>query len=133
MGYINDDRCLKKAKEDEPIFVILGRDPVACSTVLHWITESFYNQPEEKLREAFEHCLKMRLYPKKFSMVMDVEGFVEDDKTETDEETTREIQFGKYLNAFWTQYSGGWVANGDMLRIIHSTEEVYSKWLNNDN
>lgn len=31
--------CLNKAKDDEPIFVLLGRDPVAAKVVRFWIIE----------------------------------------------------------------------------------------------
>ena len=54
------DKCLEMAADDEPIFVLLARDFNAPSTVLHWINESFYAQPNEKLKEAFELALKMK-------------------------------------------------------------------------
>lgn len=63
MGYKKTDSCLQKAADDEPIFVLRGKDASSPKVVLHWIAENLDTCPEEKLREAFEHLLVMRKYP----------------------------------------------------------------------
>ena len=59
MGYKNDDPCIKKAYDDERLFVLMTRDITAPKIVLEWIKENLDNQPDEKLREAFECALEM--------------------------------------------------------------------------
>jgi len=65
MGYKNVDSCLRKAAEDEPIFVLRGQDESSPKVILHWIAKNFETCPDEKLREAFEHALIMKNYPKR--------------------------------------------------------------------
>lgn len=60
MGYKYDDACLIKAAADEPIFVLRGQDQSAPKVILHWIANNFETCPDDKLREAFEHALKMK-------------------------------------------------------------------------
>lgn len=60
MGYKLNDPCLEKAFEDERIFVLMTRDVHAPKAVLEWIRLSFFTQPDEKLREAFECALEMK-------------------------------------------------------------------------
>lgn len=62
MGYKKNDTCLKKAADDEPIFVLRGQDKSSAKVVMHWIAKNFDTCPDEKLREAFEHALKMKNY-----------------------------------------------------------------------
>jgi len=59
MGYKKIDRCLEKAYDDEPIFVLMARDPQAPYCIMQWIALSQDSQPPEKLQEAFEHSLRM--------------------------------------------------------------------------
>lgn len=60
MGYKYDDRCLNKAFDEEQLFVLLTRDKNAPATVINWIANSIHDQPEEKLREAFECAMQMK-------------------------------------------------------------------------
>ena len=62
---------MKKAFDDEMLFVLMGRDATAPKVVLEWIKENLFTQPEDKLREAFECALKMKntqadLYQRKY-------------------------------------------------------------------
>lgn len=63
MGYKNNDPCLGKAANDEPIFVLRAQDKTSAKVVIHWIAKNFDTCPDDKLREAFEHALKMKNYP----------------------------------------------------------------------
>lgn len=65
MGYKHDDECLKKVHPEEPIFVLRAQDGSTPKLVMQWIGENIYNVPDEKLREAFEHALKMKDWPVK--------------------------------------------------------------------
>lgn len=62
MGYKATDTCLKKAKDDEMLFVLRAQDRSAPKTVLHWIAENFETTSDDKLREAFETALVMKNY-----------------------------------------------------------------------
>lgn len=35
----NPNSCLNKAQDDEPLFVLLGRDKAATATIRFWVTE----------------------------------------------------------------------------------------------
>jgi hypothetical protein len=48
-----------KAEPDEPMFVLLARDPSAPHFVRHWATQNKGHQTEEKLKEAFECAAAM--------------------------------------------------------------------------
>lgn len=61
----NQSECLKSAKEDEPVFVLLARDKTSAKVVIHWIAKNFDTCNEEKLRDAFECALAMKEYPVK--------------------------------------------------------------------
>lgn len=75
MGYKKDDPCLQKAYDDEKLFVLMARDDKAPRTILHWISESFYDQPDAKLREAFECALEMKHNQKYFRLEATKEKF----------------------------------------------------------
>lgn len=60
MAYKTNDSCLAKAHDDEPIFVLMARDPEAPAVVMEWIKRSIHTQPDAKLREAFEWALEMK-------------------------------------------------------------------------
>lgn len=64
MGYKNNDPCLNKAEDDEPIFVLLARDETAPGTIEVWCTLNRGIQPPEKIVEAFEHAETMRQWRK---------------------------------------------------------------------
>lgn len=59
----NESVCLKNAKEDEPVFVLLARDASSAKVIIHWIAKNFDTCNEEKLRDAFECALAMKAYP----------------------------------------------------------------------
>lgn len=44
--------CLQKAKDDEPIFVLLATDSTATKAIGAWISANYDRQPEEKIKEA---------------------------------------------------------------------------------
>lgn len=58
--------CLNKAKDDEPIFVILGRDISGASTVRKWAADRVYhgkNEPTDaQIQEALDLADKMTDY-----------------------------------------------------------------------
>lgn len=51
------------AHEDEPTFTLRGQDVTSPLVIMAWITANFETAPAAKLRQAFEHALKMRQYP----------------------------------------------------------------------
>jgi hypothetical protein len=58
----NDD-CLAKADAEEPIFVLRAQDESSPKVILHWIAKNLETCPDDKLRDAFEHVLKMKNWP----------------------------------------------------------------------
>ena len=65
MGYKKDDRCLDKAEDDEPIFVLLARDPIAAMVVEYWASLSRdRNIHADKRHEANRHADRMRAWRK---------------------------------------------------------------------
>lgn len=60
MGYKKDDECIKKAYDDERIFVLMARDPAAPTTIMQWISRSLGSQPPEKLHEALDCAIEMK-------------------------------------------------------------------------
>lgn len=56
--------CLTKAEPDEPIFVLLGRDPTAAFVVLEWalLREHLGQTSKEQIDEARECAGKMAEY-----------------------------------------------------------------------
>lgn len=67
----NPESCFNRAKEDEMLFVILGRDPAAPTTILSWIKERIrlgkntINDPQ--IQEALDCIPKMAEQSKKKS------------------------------------------------------------------
>ncbi|WP_460675338.1 hypothetical protein [Larkinella ripae] len=59
-GTKTNDSCLEKAAIDEPIFVLRAQDISSPKVILHWIAKNFETCPDEKLRDAFEHCIAMK-------------------------------------------------------------------------
>lgn len=60
MGYKKSDSCLKKAADDEMLFVLRAQDISSPLIVLDWIRWNFLSVGEDKLREAFEAALEMK-------------------------------------------------------------------------
>jgi hypothetical protein len=54
---------LKKAGEQEEIFVLRAQDASAPRSVILWIADNLHAS-DEKLRDAFECALRMRRHPK---------------------------------------------------------------------
>lgn len=63
MGYKNDDRCLDKAEDDEPIFVLLGRDLTAPETIIRWVEarlgKGLNKHDDAQIVEALAHADRM--------------------------------------------------------------------------
>jgi hypothetical protein len=59
MGYKKDDPCIKKAYDDERLFVLMTRDAAAPATVIDWIKYSLLTQPAYKLHEALDCAIQM--------------------------------------------------------------------------
>lgn len=57
--------CIKKAGNNEPLFVLRATDISSPKVILHWIAKNFETAPEEKLRDSFETAMEMRHYPKR--------------------------------------------------------------------
>lgn len=62
MGYKNNDPCWDKADDDEPLFVGLGRDPLAAVMTLVWAALSEGCQPDGQVTEAQDHSARMMAY-----------------------------------------------------------------------
>lgn len=56
--------CYERAKSDEPLFTLLGRDPVASVLVFEWvrIRKALDKTEKEVLEEAIESAQSMRDY-----------------------------------------------------------------------
>jgi len=54
MSYKSIDPCLKKALEDEILFVLMARDPTAPEIVRAWAKANVGKQPKEKIQEALQ-------------------------------------------------------------------------------
>lgn len=52
--------CLKKAADDETIFVLRAQDITSPIIVLEWIKQNFETCPNDKLLKAFQTCLDMK-------------------------------------------------------------------------
>lgn len=66
MGTKNDPGtydCYDKAEPDEPMFVLLGRDPLAPALVEEWAAARHNSEPDDpKVAEALECADAMRSY-----------------------------------------------------------------------
>lgn len=52
-------RCLRKAADDEPIFVLRAKDPTAPKIVRLWASANKNRQPDEKIRGAYHLAFEM--------------------------------------------------------------------------
>lgn len=59
MGLKATDKCIKKAFEDEMLFVLMARDASSPHVVIEWIKWNLSCQPAEKLHEALDCAIKM--------------------------------------------------------------------------
>lgn len=55
MGFKNDDRCLNKVSDDEPIFVLRAQDISAPDVIRRWIMLNIASLDQEHINEA-ERC-----------------------------------------------------------------------------
>lgn len=62
MGHKHNDKCLRKAGDNEMLFVLRSQDVSAPKIVIEWIRVNFESAKDEKLREAFECALEMRRF-----------------------------------------------------------------------
>jgi hypothetical protein len=85
MGYKNDDPCIKKAYDDERLFVLMARDPQAPETIIKWIAHSLGNQPDDKIREALECAIEMQNRGKEFRIRKEDDDLKAAEKKEHDE------------------------------------------------
>lgn len=53
-------QCLRKAGEDEPIFVLRAKDPTAPQVIVKWVAENIGVQPFEKLQGALALAHEMQ-------------------------------------------------------------------------
>ena len=67
MGTKHDDRCLKKAGDDEPIFVLRAQDSTAPDAIQAWIDKNANRLGfrHEKIREAVRIREAMKAWPKR--------------------------------------------------------------------
>jgi hypothetical protein len=54
-----NSKHIAKALSDEPLFVLMGRDPHAPKVIIEWIKESLTSQPLEKLQDALAQAVAM--------------------------------------------------------------------------
>lgn len=57
MGFKNDDRCLNKVADNEPIFVLRAQDQSAPWLIRQWIDRNYETLDPEHIAEA-EQCAR---------------------------------------------------------------------------
>lgn len=65
MATKHNSPCLRKAKDNEPIFVLRSQDFTSPQIVLEWIKVNFDTCPSEKLLAAFNTALDMKNWPER--------------------------------------------------------------------
>lgn len=64
MGFKNDDRCLDKVADDEPIFVLRAQDKFAPALVRLWVEMARATGCDDaRLQEALDHADLMDAWP----------------------------------------------------------------------
>lgn len=58
----HDNPCITKAQDDEPLFVLMGRDRSAPKLTVMWIAENIETISEEKAYAALHNALLLRSY-----------------------------------------------------------------------
>lgn len=61
----HDSKCLLRSDDDEPIFVLCGRDPIAPKAVEFWVQESKGDENHEKMSAALDVADAMREFLEK--------------------------------------------------------------------
>ena len=59
MSTKHTSQCLKKAGDNEPIFVIRAKDITGPATIRRWVADNGNIQPIEKLKQALELANEM--------------------------------------------------------------------------
>jgi hypothetical protein len=59
MGFKNNDRCLDKVDDDEPIFVLRAQDASMIDTILDWLRRN-PGLPVDRYIEVNEHIKQTR-------------------------------------------------------------------------
>lgn len=54
--------CINRAEDDEPVFVLRAKDPIASQVVLYWCKLAYRIHEEEKIREADDLAIDMDDY-----------------------------------------------------------------------
>jgi hypothetical protein len=64
MAYKHNDECIRKAGDDEMLFVLRAQDKSSPKVVLEWLKLNWDNpdMTEAKLKEAFNAALEMRRF-----------------------------------------------------------------------
>lgn len=57
-----DNPCLTNAQDDEPLFVLMGRDRSAPKLTIMWLAENIETVTEEKAYAALRNALLLRAY-----------------------------------------------------------------------
>ncbi len=64
MGFKNNDRCLKKVADDEPIFVLRAQDRLAPAIVMAWVNAALeFGLSDERVQDATNIALAMKKWP----------------------------------------------------------------------
>lgn len=62
----NPNSCINRAMDDEPTFVLLGRDVAASNTIRHWVRQRIWQQKnssnDPQILEALETAKEMEEY-----------------------------------------------------------------------
>ena len=56
------DYDIGKIPEDEPVFLLRGKDPTACAVVQYWVELNKLNMRVTKSLDVLDHAIKMRDY-----------------------------------------------------------------------
>jgi hypothetical protein len=57
------DPCLKKAADNEPVFVLRAQDKSTPKHILMWLADNEWNLDDERVRECFESVMAARHWP----------------------------------------------------------------------
>jgi hypothetical protein len=80
MGYKNSDPCIKKAFEDEKLFVLMARDVTSPEVIMEWVKLNYNRQPIEKLVEAIECAKEMTRTSQKINQRKEIDSISSDYK-----------------------------------------------------
>lgn len=63
MGFKNDDRCLNKVADDEPIFVLRAQDRSAPAMIRSWVSWNYSTLDQKHIDEALACAEAMEEWP----------------------------------------------------------------------